>query len=323
MLFIGKNSFYPVLQDYFKEPIRTIRQAMFDSFAFNLLDHKVPTDVLVAPITITNDPNCHLLTRINAEAKIIALIGNCTDKVLIRLLKCVKCMVESLSVMTQKKEIKKSELCILFLQPCFRKLFDKDNNKTLFKWLNGSCFTESTENNNKTTGYFEGNPIKHSKYHKKNNIALHKLCTFAKTGSAKYNSRQMFQVIAVGTNVQVHISEIIDDILVVSELDNICLPLSLDELPQLIPYVDRFYDVVEVIHRLCYSTHFIEVNNSFGKVFELKLIKAIMENAPTELAIIHFTILTTNFFTVSYTCALLYTFTFLYYINCSFLLNNI
>ncbi|GAA5804506.1 hypothetical protein HPULCUR_010004 [Helicostylum pulchrum] len=291
ILFIGKNSCYPGLQRYFEEPIQIIRQTMYDSFIFNRVDHKFPMDVLVALITITNDLNCGSLTLLNAETKILALTNNCTDKVLIRLLQCVKSMVESLPVVTQKKEIKEFELCTRFLQPCFQKLFDNDNDEILFKWLNVSCFTDTdidssqkrpdgcVENDNKAIGYFEVKPIKHSKNHKKINIDLHRLCTFAKIGTATYKSKYMFQVMAVGTNVQFHISEAIGDILIVSELDSIRLPLSLDELPQLIPYLDRLYNVVEAIHRLCYPCHAMQVNNSFGQVVKPKVIKAIMEKS--------------------------------------------
>ncbi|KAG0733731.1 hypothetical protein G6F57_008764 [Rhizopus arrhizus] len=52
---------------------------------------------------------------------------------------------------------------------------------------------------------------------------------------------------AVGTNVQFNISEAMDDILMVLELDCIRFPLSLDELPQLEPYLDQLYNAVEVI----------------------------------------------------------------------------
>ena len=53
--------------------------------------------------------------------------------------------------------------------------------------------------------------------------------------------------IFLGTNVQFNISEAMDDILMVLELDCIRFPLSLDELPQLEPYLDQLYNAVEVI----------------------------------------------------------------------------
>ncbi|KAG1392259.1 hypothetical protein G6F60_012157 [Rhizopus arrhizus] len=96
-------------------------------------------------------------------------------------------------------------------------------------------------------GYIEVKPIKHVKNHKKINLDLHRLCTFSKAGAAKYNLKYMFQIMAVGTNVQFNISEAMDDILMVLELDCIRFPLSLDELPQLEPYLDQLYNAVEVI----------------------------------------------------------------------------
>ncbi|KAI8967789.1 hypothetical protein BDF20DRAFT_829063, partial [Mycotypha africana] len=83
----------------------------------------------------------------------------------------------------------------------------------------------------------------------------------------------------LGTNVQFHISEAVGDVLVVSELDCVQLPLSLDELPQLVPYLGCLYNVVEVIHRLCYTSNAIKVNDSFGSTLEPKVIKAIMEKS--------------------------------------------
>ncbi|CAO3674084.1 unnamed protein product [Rhizopus stolonifer] len=86
----------------------------------------------------------------------------------------------------------------------------------------------------------------------------------------------MFQIMAVGTNVQFNISEAMDDILMVLELDCIRFPLSLDELPQLVPYLDRLYNVVEVIHHLCYTSNTFTISNSFKPALDAKVIKAIM-----------------------------------------------
>jgi hypothetical protein len=44
--------------------------------------------------------------------------------------------------------------------------------------------------------------------------------------------------------VQFHISKSIDDVLVVSELDSIRLPLSLGELLQLVTYLGRLYSAL-------------------------------------------------------------------------------
>ncbi|KAG1444498.1 hypothetical protein G6F56_010273 [Rhizopus delemar] len=200
-------------------------------------------------------------------------------------------MVESLPFINQKKESKEFELCTRYLQPCFQKLFDCDEDQFIFKWLNTSCFSESDvdpnqnrpdgiiENDRKAIGYIEVKPLKHVKNHKKINLGLHRLCTFSKAGAAKYNLKHIFQIMAVGTNVQFNISEAMDDILMVLELDCIRFPLSLDELPQLVPYLDRLYNVVEVIHRLCYTSNTFIIGNSFKPALDAKVIKAIMEKS--------------------------------------------
>lgn len=94
------------------------------------------------------------------------------------------------------------------MQPCFQKLFDCDEEQMMFKWLNANCFTDMdanqnrpdgcAENDHKAIGYFEVKPMKHAKNHNKINIDWHRLCPFSKAGTAKYQSKHMFQVMAVG-----------------------------------------------------------------------------------------------------------------------------
>lgn len=104
ILYIKKNSFYPRLQNYFEEPIKTICQTMYDSFGFNQLHHKFPMDVMMNLIMITNDINRGLVSRIQAESKILSIINDSTDKIMIRLLPLIKSMVESLPFINQKKK---------------------------------------------------------------------------------------------------------------------------------------------------------------------------------------------------------------------------
>ncbi|KAG0735202.1 hypothetical protein G6F35_008151 [Rhizopus arrhizus] len=290
ILFIGKNSNWcPEIQNYFVDPIKTIRKNMYDSFGFNESNHKFPLDIMMAIITIVNDINCGLLTRLNAESKILAIINDITDTAVIRLLLCIKSMVETLPMVTQKKEIKEFELCTRFLQNAFQRLFDYDDDELIFKWLNANCFNDTNndsnqnrpdgivENDKKAVGYFEVKPISHAKNHRKINIDLHRLCVFSKTGSAAYKAKHMFQIMAVGTNIQFHLSQVRGDVLIVIELDSIRLPLSLDELPQMIPYLDRLYNVVDTIYRCCYENNTADVLSEFGNCLEPKVIKAITE----------------------------------------------
>jgi hypothetical protein len=103
ILYIEKNLFYPGLQNYFEEPIKTIRQTIYDSFGFNQLHYKFPMDVMMTLITITSDINRGSVSRIQAESKILPLINDSTDKIMIRLLQLIKSMVESLPFINQKK----------------------------------------------------------------------------------------------------------------------------------------------------------------------------------------------------------------------------
>lgn len=275
IMYIEKNLFYPGLQSYFDEPIETIRQNMYNTFGFNQLNQKFPIDTMMTLINITTDLNRGTMSRILAESKILALIIDNTDQIMIRLLQCVKSMVDLLPLTNQKKESKEFELCTRYLQPCFQKLFDCDQDQLIFKWLNTNCFLDADADANKNRpdgvvendlmaiGYFEVKPIKHTKNHRKINMDLHRLCTFLKAGTINFNRKHMFQIMAVGTNIQFNISEAMEDILMVAELDCIRFPLSLDELPQLVPYLDRLYHVVDVIHKLCYTSNAFRVEESF------------------------------------------------------------
>ncbi|KAG1491600.1 hypothetical protein G6F54_009901 [Rhizopus delemar] len=283
ILFIGKNSNWcSEIQNYFVDPIKTIRKNIYDSFGFNESNHKFPLDIMMAIITIVNDINCDLLTRLSAESKILAIINDITDTVAIRLLLCIKSMVETLPMVNQKKEIKEFELCTRFLQTAFQKLFDYDDDELIFKWSNANCFDNTNndsnqnrpdgivENDKKAVGYFEVKPITYAKNHRKVNIDLHRLCVFSKTGSAVCKAKHMFQIMAVGTNIQLHLSQVRGDVLIVVELDSIRLPLSLDELPQMIPYLDRLYNVMDTIYRCCYENNTVDVLSEFGYCLEPK-----------------------------------------------------
>lgn len=65
-----------------------------------------------------------------------------------------------------------------------------------------------------------------------------------------------------------------------TELNNLRLPISLDELPQLVPYFDRLYNIVETIYYNCYSkdnmSATIEIDSN-NRTLEPKVLKAITE----------------------------------------------
>lgn len=116
--------------------------------------------------------------------------------------------------------------------------------------------------------------MKYASDHKKIIQDLYRLCVFSKIASIKYNAKHMFQVMATGTNIQFYISEVLEDIQLVTELDSIRLPLSLDELPQTLPYLGRLYNVVEAVHRCCYVNEEFDIALN-GHTLEPSVIKAI------------------------------------------------
>ena len=150
---------------------------MNDFLDFNESAHNFPMNIMMGINRFVNDVNCGILTRLSAESEILAMIKNTQDIVAIRLLSCIKAMVETLSLVTQKKEIKEFELCTRYLQPAFQKLFDCDDNELVFKWLNVNCFDDSQQrpdgiikNDEKAVGYFEVKPIKYAKDHRRINM---------------------------------------------------------------------------------------------------------------------------------------------------------
>ncbi|KAI8094821.1 uncharacterized protein B0P05DRAFT_436024, partial [Gilbertella persicaria] len=204
IMYIEKKSIYPGLQSYFDEPIETIRQNMYNTFGFKQLNQKFPIDTMMTLINITNDLNRDTMSRIQAESKISVLVIDNTDQIMIRLLQCVKSMVELLPLTNQKKESKEFELCTRYLQPCFQKLLTH-----IFKWLSTNCFLDADADPNKNRpdgvvendlmaiGYFEVEPIKHTKNHRKINMDFHRLRTFSKAGTINFNRKHMFQIMAV------------------------------------------------------------------------------------------------------------------------------
>lgn len=65
-----------------------------------------------------------------------------------------------------------------------------------------------------------------------------------------------------------------------TELNTLRLPISLDELPQLVPYFDRLYNILETIYNNCYSKDNISTTtaaNSNNGTLEPKILKAITE----------------------------------------------
>lgn len=130
------------------DPIKTVRKDVYGSSGYIEAGHKFPLDLMMNVVAIVNDINCGVLTRLAAESKILAIINDTTDTVVIRLLLCIKSLIETLPMNNQKKEIKEFELRTRFLQTTFQKLFDNDEDELMFKWLNANCFDDANNDSN-------------------------------------------------------------------------------------------------------------------------------------------------------------------------------
>ena len=78
-------------------------------------------------ISIVNDINCGLLTKLNAVSKILAKLNDDMDPIVIRLLLCVKPMIETLPSDSQKKAVLEFRVSTRYLQPLFQALFGDDD----------------------------------------------------------------------------------------------------------------------------------------------------------------------------------------------------
>ncbi|KAI9476531.1 MAG: hypothetical protein EXX96DRAFT_596547 [Benjaminiella poitrasii] len=219
------------------------------------------------------------------------------DPILVKLLLCFKALVETLPSNTQQKKVKEHELCSRYLQPFFQSLFDSnEDDAMLFKWMNTITFSCNSdgdqpaatnnrpdgciENDRKTIGYVEVKTIDYATNHYKINVDLHRLGIFGKTALSRYSLNKTFQVMAIGTNLQFYICQNVDGVCIMTELNSLRLPISLDELPQLVPYFDRLYNIVETIYNNCYSKdNMLTTTDTDGNngTLEPKILKAITE----------------------------------------------
>ncbi|KAG1069126.1 hypothetical protein G6F41_006274 [Rhizopus arrhizus] len=194
--------------------------------------------------------------------KILAKLNDDMDPIVIRLLLCVKPMIETLPSDSQKKAVLE------------------------FQWTNEACFNDADndlqdrpdgciENDDLTIGYLEVKPIGRTKDHKKINMDLYRLGVFSKAATTKYKLKHIFQVMAVGTNLQFHINELKGNVLTMVELDHFRLPLSMDELLQLIAYLHRLYNVVATIYSCCYKQKKLNGDMPSDSSLEPRVLKAI------------------------------------------------
>ncbi|KAI7879855.1 uncharacterized protein EV154DRAFT_606349 [Mucor mucedo] len=287
VLLIGKKSHHTDLERHFTSTTDCIRKRIYNSLKFKGTDHKFPTNIMMALISIVNCLNCGT-SKIDTVTKILTLTSDNTDPIVTKLLSCVKSMIEALPFENQTEEIQEFELCTRYLQPLFQPLFDSGDDKIIFKWTNTIGLNDNLiksrpdgciKNFQKSIGFIEVKPIDKAKNHREINVDLHRLGIFSKEGTTQYKLKHTFAVMAIGTNVKFYLSEPVGNVLAMVELDTIRLPLSLDELPQFVPYLDRLYNVMEAIFNCCYNESNVSENCDFGVSLEPRVIKAITERS--------------------------------------------
>ncbi|KAI9364764.1 hypothetical protein BD770DRAFT_461180 [Pilaira anomala] len=251
ILLIGKKSYHTDLERHFISRIDCIRKSIYSSLKFKDTNHKFPMDIMMALIQIVNDLNCGS-SRKDTVTKILALTNDNTDPIVTQLLSCVKSMKsKSLSYAP--------DICNHFSNHSLTVVGD---DKIIFKWTNTIGLNDNLtpsrpdgyiKDSRKSLGFVEVKPIDKAKDHKKINLDLHCLGIFSKETITQYKLKRTFSVMAIGTNVKFYLSEPVDNVLTMVELDTLHLPLSLKELPQIVPYLNRLYNVTEAIFNCCYN----------------------------------------------------------------------
>lgn len=231
------------------------------------------------------------------------------------MLSCVKSIIETLPFDNQTEEIQEFELCTRYLQPLFQPLFDSGDDKYIFQSTNTIGLNDNLiksrpdgcmKNSRKSIGFIEVKSIGKAKNHRKINLDLYRLDIFSREATTQYNLKHTFVVMAIGkfvineierayiqsldilnpdhislgSNVKFYSSEPSNELATV-ELDTIRLPLSLDELPQFVSYLDRLHNVMEAIFNCCYTESNVCENGDLGVSLELepRVIKAITERS--------------------------------------------
>ncbi|KAG0739277.1 hypothetical protein G6F16_003581 [Rhizopus arrhizus] len=124
ILIVGKNKNHPDLDDFVSSNIKDIRKSLYESVDFRITQQKFPYDIVMDIISIVNDINCGLLTKLNDVSKILAKLNDDIDPIVIRLLLCVKSMIEALPSDSQKKAALEFQVSTRYLQPLLQALFD-------------------------------------------------------------------------------------------------------------------------------------------------------------------------------------------------------
>ncbi|CEI92753.1 hypothetical protein RMCBS344292_07006 [Rhizopus microsporus] len=120
------------------------------------------------------------------------MITDDVDPILVKLLSCLKALVETLPNNIQQKKVQENELCTRYLKPLFQSLFDSaEDNDIIFKWTNTIAFKDNgnedqptvaknkpdgcIKNDRRTIGFVEVNTINNAANHHKVNTDLYRL----------------------------------------------------------------------------------------------------------------------------------------------------
>ncbi|KAG1496817.1 hypothetical protein G6F45_006177 [Rhizopus arrhizus] len=172
-----------------------ICQSMYNSLGFKPSDHKFPMKIMMALIQIVNNVHYGSASRIDTATKLLALTSDNIDPIIIKLLLCVKSMIETLPLDNQTEEIQEFELCTRYLQPFFQPLFDSGDDKILFKWTN-TIGLKNTGNDILTKSRPDG-CVKDSR----KPIGFYQ-SIFAKEATTEYKLKHTFEVMVIGTNIK-------------------------------------------------------------------------------------------------------------------------
>ncbi|CEG68054.1 hypothetical protein RMATCC62417_04386 [Rhizopus microsporus] len=233
-------------------------------------ENKFPRLILMEILDIVQDAYQKKITRIKAARLLLDLTDDQSDLV-IRIILCFKRLVEDLPDELLTSTIREFGLCTSFLQPAIKPLFDNAEKKVVFTWTNAinsefkkeknqisksrpdGCITIINNNNEeKSVCFAEVKTLADRTNHYKLNLDLYRLGIFSKDAIDVNNLNSVLAIQAVGSYLTFYLTQLKNDgLYLMVELDHLRFPMSLNELPQLIGYVDRLYDILNVFEEFC------------------------------------------------------------------------
>ncbi|GAA5795596.1 hypothetical protein HPULCUR_000957 [Helicostylum pulchrum] len=239
------------------------------------------TSSISSTIRQPGENNCHV---VNAAISLLTLPAD-QNKFVTKIILTVKRLIEDLPEEVPVNTINEFELCSRYLQAALQPMFDDSSEHVVFRWTNticseyketdlkllkkrpDGCITVTEENNReKNVGFTEVKPAVDRRNHYKVNLDLYRLSIFSKEAIDTNKLSGVLSIQAVGNWVTFYITQLKGDgLYLMTELEHLRFPLSLNELPQLLGFVDRLYNILCVFEQICLAPVDVSITEEKGR----------------------------------------------------------